>query len=117
MSDHAPDNAQVAAQREQIIQQVANGQHKFRDVRDAASWSERQASTTHNILTAHAMAAAYDRDEDSIIDEVSALVAERDTMLFTLGQPYNNVGGHLEQYLRGRIAGIEFALVLVGVKF
>jgi hypothetical protein len=112
---HAPANDQVAAQREQVIQRVTNGPQNFWDVRDADSWGKRQAFTTHNVYIANTMVAAYDRDEDSIVGEVTALITERDTLLYTLGRDggFNGV----DQYLAGRIAGIEFALGLVGVKF
>lgn len=114
MSDqHAPANDQVAAQREQLLREVAVKHSAFLDVRDADSWDQRQTFTQHNVYTA--LVSARTTASTPIGRAVQSLIEERDTLIYTLGRDggFNGV----DQYLAGRIAGIEFALGLVGVKF
>lgn len=92
---------------------VVAGPASFWDVREAKDWTERQAFTQHNVYLANTM--ARDRGHASL----RPLIEERDTLLYTLGDmPDDRVPSNsgVSQYLRGRIAGIEFALAQFGVK-
>lgn len=101
-----PENAEIVTKGEHVVA----GPMSFWDVREAKDWTERQSFTQHNVYLARTMVSIVEADI------VQALIEERDTLIYTLGQPYNSIGGHLEQYLKGRIAGIEFALAQFGVK-
>lgn len=108
------------ARAEQAEQRAAKGEHvvagpaSFWDVRQAETFIDRQAYTTHNVYIANTMAG---NEGWMLTAQIATLIQERDTLVYTRGGYEGSHGADAtDQYLAGRIAGIEYALAQFGVR-
>lgn len=106
-----PENPETVSKGEHVVA----GPTSFWDVREAKTFVERQAFTTHNVYLAQTMVDGLNIwARGHMSTQIAALIEERDLLLYTKGD--TTLGDGPTQYLAGRIAGLEFALAQFGVK-